>query len=632
MFALALLSLAAWFAGASLARRWYPASRSERMLASLLLALGNIVLSIQLLGWSNLLTRLNLGLTSLLFSGAMAAFALRGKGREGIREGLRETLGELRSQLALPFDAIAETLRQRSGIAIGLIAAGGIWLWTSLLSWVAPSGAWDGLWYHEPMVGFALQHRGFGLVEVPRHLEWINGYPRTSEHFMLWLSAFGDRRLIDWTPQLMSPVAVLSVYLLAKRFTGWRLGAMAAAVVLWTIPGVVLQMRSTYIDVTVLAFYLASLHFMTRPKFSLPDLWMTALSLGILGGTKASMIFYLGILALPALASAVGLGRREGALKTGAHLGAAVVFILVLMAPSYLRNWVLHENPIWPLHHEIAGIELDGPEDFGNMQWSLSRNIDELWGVPEPGQDFHDTKRHAFGYSLSFVGLPLFLLAMLAAVGLLLRSPREELRKGVGSLLLLQALGWLTLALSPAYHWARYALPTPAVALVAITWVLHRFGARRLGEGLFVAMVLLNLITLKWAEPAWDVSPELAFELWHGSEEDRATTPTSGNHPPRELAVWRHRNVDEDDVVAMGNRVTFVANLWNEEMTNGVVYVPWRDAEDRRPYPERVLATGARIVVVEGRTPEGRAMSRAEGWERIGQGPYEDTWYRHRSD
>ena len=624
MLVLVLLTVFAWWSGAAVARKVYVTSAAERALASMLLAFGEIVFVIQVLGWSNLLTRLNLGLGSLACSAVVSAMALRGEWRAGAIA----TTKELGAQVALPFVAVAEAWREKSGVVIGLVATALLLVWTTLLSWLATSGAWDGLWYHESMVGFALQYEGFGLVEVPRHLEWVNGYPRTSEHLMLWLTAFEDRKLIDWTQQLVSPIALLSVYVLAKRHNGgWRVGAAGIAVTLWTIPAVVLQMRSTYIDVTVMSCFLAVLVFVTRRPFRVPDLWMTALALGLLGGTKASMLLYMCMLGLPALWSAAALGKREGWLRVVAHALGGVALIAVLMAPSYVRNWVLHDNPIWPLHYEIAGIELEGPEDFGNMQKSTEEVIHELWGHPTPGQDYHDTQKHAYGYSLSFVGIPLLLAALFFMARRLVFGPR---RREVWALWVTVLFGFLTLALSPAFHWARYALPAPAVGLVACAWVLHEWRARRLAEGLITAMIVLNLITLKWADPGWDVSVETAYELLHRSEASRIATRTSNNLPPEELVHWRIRNVREGDVVAMGNRITFVSNLWNERMNSRVVYVPWHDAEDRRPYPERVLGTGARIAVVEGNTPEGRAMSRAEGWERIGKGPYEDTWYQLR--
>src|SRR5260221_10003140 len=90
----------------------------------------------------------------------------------------------------LPLEAVQVTWRERSPALIGTLAVPLLCAWTFYLSYLAASSSWDGLWYHEPMVAWALRHHGFALVDVPTSMEWVNGYPRLAENMMLWAVAF----------------------------------------------------------------------------------------------------------------------------------------------------------------------------------------------------------------------------------------------------------------------------------------------------------------------------------------------------------------------------------------------------------------------------------------------------------
>lgn len=624
MIVLATLSALALLAGIVAGRRLYPESRSEAALHAMLTALALILAPIQALGWTGHLDALSLGGSVLALSLATITVPLA----RGVRPA--ELGADVLALLRLPLDALVEAWRARSAALVMLPATLGLFAWTLWLAWLAPSGSWDGLWYHEPMVGFALQNRGFELVELPTHLEWVNGYPRTSEHLMLWATIFGDRRLIDGVPSVIGIVALLAFVCLARAHAPrggqtWRTGAIGLGCVLLTIPGAILQMRSTYIDVNVLAGYVAALHYVTRPGFRARDAWSAALALGFLGGTKATGLAYVvllggfGVLRIVALAIRE---RRATALGVGLA-GAALVVLLVL--PSYWRNWALHQNPIWPLRYEsrLFGT-FEGPHDISNMQWPADQVLNELFGVPTPGQDYHDTRRHAFGYSLSFVGLPLLALALIAMVARAWRALAERERGGLGREGLLAAalaLGAFPFVTSPAYYWARYSLPMPAVGLAAVFAWLSTGRARRFGEAAVLTMGVLNLITLWWAAPGWDVTTEKALELASLTTDERVHAQVSHNLMPVEASRLRQERIGTGDLVVFDDEVTFVANLWNERMDNRVLHVPF---QGRQAWLERLAELAPEWVVVRRGSAEEAALRASEGRFRMltaGQGP-----------
>lgn len=628
MLVLLTLSSLALLAGIAVGRLLYPESRTEAALHACLTAIAIVLAPIQALGWTGTLDRVSLGVSVLALSVIAIAFAVARR-PAGERTGV---LGrDAAAVLALPIEAMREAWRARSSVLFLFPFTLGLFAWTLWLAWLAPSGAWDGLWYHEPMVGFAIQNRGFELVELPVHLEWINGYPRTSEHLMLWASIFGDRRLIDGVPSLMGVLALLAFVAMARVHGSWRTGAIGLGCVLLTIPGVILQMRSTYVDVGVLAGYLAALHFVTRPGFGTRDAWSSALALGLLGGTKATGIAYVALLGGVGVLRIASLAWRKRSARPLLVGLAGIALVVLLVAPSYARNWALHENPIWPLRYESRLLgTFEGPHDLSNMQWPADQVLTEMFGAPTPGQDYHDTRRHAFGYSLTFVGLPLFLLALFAMVARLWRALGRRDREGAGRegrLAALLALGGFPLATSPAFYWARYALPTPAVALVAIHAWLSRGRDRTLGEAAIAAMGVLNLITLFWAAPGWDVTVEKAMELASLAPSERVHAQVSHNLLPIEASRLREERIGAGDLVVFDDQVAFIGNLWNERMSNRVLFVPFTT---RAEYLARLDELGAEWVVVRQGSVEESTLRGSDGrFQMLADGQGDDViWAR----
>jgi hypothetical protein len=620
MLPLLALTTLALTGGTALASRFYRESRSERALAGIVLALFIVHGSVHVLGWTNGLTAPSLAaLAASLSALAWIAGVVRDP------HGPARAFDALVDLVRLPIEAITLTARERSPALLGAIAVPLLCGWSLYLSYLAPSSSWDGLWYHEPMVAWALTHHGFSLVEVPTGMEWVNGYPRFAENLMLWSCAFWDRRLIDAVPSVLGLEAWLAVYVLARRVTVSRSVALGAASVLVTIPAAVLQMRSTYIDLIVAAAFLPALHFATRSfggtlPFRRSDAWMTGIALGLYGSSKSNAPLFVAFLLLGALASTIGACRRERSLRVLGHALGALTLMLALVAPTYVRNWDVHHNPVWPLrvHVERLGIDFVGPSDFGNMQTSLAGNLGEMYAAPTPGQDYHDTRHHAYGYGLTFIGIPLFLIAFGIIVVRWLGGvvARDRMQRALyGSML---ALFWLTLPIqlaSPSHHWGRYSLPFPALCLVLIAGALARGRSIRAIDAAMSAMLVLNLITLAWADPGWSVTVDEIAELHALSASDRPHVQIGPQLYEPEFMRLRDETIGPHDVVAFSDDMAFVSNLWNERMTNQVVYIPFRGQSD---FLERVRAIHPTWIAVH---PTGMASialaDPSSGYERL---------------
>ena len=623
MLALLVLSTLALAGGTALASRVYRESRSERALAGIVLALFAIHGATHVLGWTDRLTPVSLGaLVATLSSLMLAAGVVRDPA------GPSRALDAFVDLVRLPVDALRLTWRERSPALLGVVAVPLASAASLSLSYLAASSSWDGLWYHEPMVAWALQHHGFALVEVPIQLEWVNGYPRFAENLMLWACAFWDRRFIDGVPSVMSLVAWLGIYVLARRVTPSRSIALGVASVIVTIPAAILQMRSTYIDLVVLAAFLPALHFATRPTFRRTDAWLAGLSLAMYASTKANAPLFASVLTLAALASTVRACRGERSMRVMLHALGALALMLAIVAPTPWRNWTVHHNPVWPLrvHVEAAGIDFVGPQDFGNMQASFSENLTEMYGVPTPGQDYYDTRHHAYGYGLTFLGLPLFVVAFLLTlvrwIGGIVAGDATR-RREAGQLL---AFFFLTVPIqlaSPSHHWGRYSLPFPALCLVIVAGALARGRSIRLLDAALGAMLVTNLIVFSWADPGWDVSTTELRELLEVAPSERAHVRVGNQIYEPDFMRLRDETLGPGDLVVFSDDMAFVSNLWNERMDSAVQYVPYQGAADFRA---RVAALGPVWVAVRpGRGAEMAMRDPSSGYHELMLGHAEEA-------
>jgi hypothetical protein len=614
-----LLSALLLAAALGLALRLGWSGRAELGLATGLLGAGLVVVPLQLLGWLGWLRPIPVAAAALALGGGILAATT------GDRARARELLRAAGALARLPGDAGLELLRSRSFALVGLAAVSGILPYTALVSYLAPDGSWDGLWYHQSIVGFALQNGGFALVDVPPSLEMVNGYPRCAELLSLWLVLFWDRRLVELVPTLAAPLFLLALYLLARRFAPRRIAVGLACALLLT-PGAILQLCSTYNDLTAAAFFLAALHFGTRPQgLRGRDAAMAGLALGLLAGTKGTGVVWAPLLAVAPFGRIGWRLLRERsrgasskiASELAPGLAAGLLLAVAIPGPVYLRNWVVHRNPVWPVDVEVLplGLHWPGPNREALHQGRGWREtLASLYEAPHPGLDFHDERNNSYGLGLPWLLLPLWLAALPAAIGTALRGSRERRDRALQALLLVAPCA-VALALSPALWWCRFNLPAVAGASVLLAWA---FGGRwaRFGEGALGATVVSALLLLGWASPAWDTPLPRVLELLRMDTAARAVEGVVSFSIEPRVARARERELGPGDVVALDEPIGLPAALWNERFSNRLVYLP---AGDGRGYLDRLDAAGAKWAATVVGGPGWRAL-RAEPlrWRELG--------------
>jgi hypothetical protein len=619
-----LVALAAVAVGA----RLYPGRRAELALATGSAWLGIVFSTVGVLGWGNSLTRRNLALLAAVASLALLVASLAPNFRERGVASLRA----LRSLAALPLGALRACVAERSVALAGVVATLVLLPYLAWLGYFAPSCSWDGTWYHEMIVGLAIQERGFGEARLPEHLELVNGYPRGGEHFAIWFALLGDRRLIDVPQTAAAPLLLVAFYVLARRVGASTASALGYAAVMLLVPGYLLQLRSTYVDATVVTLYLAAGAFATRPELRGRELIFCGLCLGMVAASKQTgvvMAALLGALALiRGLTSLRGKPRRDRT-RTALALLAGSALLFALGAPIYLRNWVLHQNPVWPVTYAlpVLGVRFDGPSIDPVRGLSAIGTLATIFLPPKPGTQFSDIRDGGYGLAVPWIAVPLAALALLVALFRLAAGKREGRALHDPTLCLLAFVipTLLTLPLSPALWWARFNLQAPAAILLLAAWLFRR--RRWIGQAALGALLAVGLLSLLLYSPKWEIGFAQTLALMKRSPLERAAFRSRGWNMPEPTALARERELGPGDVLAYTSDVAFPGTFWNERFDNRVLYV---GAGFRELIPA-LEAARAKWVVVPMGGPHERVLHHSAFYERIGQASQSDAVYRRRA-
>lgn len=623
---LSTLTLAAAVAAMGITLRTAPEGRAEMGMTFTLVLFALLGGPVLLLGYANLLLPLPLACVSVLCT--TASFLASARGR-GVRAHGGDILRGGARLLRLPADALASCVRPPSFAAVGLLASALGIAWSVWLGYLAPSESWDGFFYHEPMVGFALQNQGFRAVDLPPSLvvQATNGYPRFCEGISLWFVVFTDRSLIEVGNTLAAPGLMLATFSIMSRFCRDRVTCIGWSAVVLLIPAMLSQLRTTMVDVQVTFFALAAISYATRTTLRLRDCSLAILAMCILIASKS-----LGLGWFPpiALLVAVRLGvhhlpkRRTSALLVAALGGLALAGCASL---TLVRNWVHFNNPVWPITftNEQLGVSWPG---LGGVE-SLNRRLTfQAWIAQEyhhPTGGVGDLVARDYGYAVVWIVVPLGLAAILVA---LWDSLRARLRRApdfrAEGLLLLAGLGLAFLGISPDLAIARFNTSATVILVVCAAWLAERAQGPRLGEGALAAAVTLAVVPWVWTGYllGLDLDWKGVAALHQRSAQERRTMNFAKFQMPASTAERRERELLSRDLVVFTQELAFVGVLWNWEMSNRVEYLEFRDPEQ---FMANLDVRQPKWVVVGERSGAYRALAaRPQDWGIVGPAVAQD--------
>ena len=585
------------------------------------------------LGYASWLYRGSLAAASVATS--IAAFAASARGRPAA-DHARATLAAARAIARLPGEAFGLTRSARSFALLGLAGAAFAVVASAWLSYLAPSESWDGFFYHEPMVGFAIQNHGFRMVSLPRDMvvQAANGYPRLCESFALWFVIFTDKTLIEIGDTVAAPGLLLAVYVLARRYSsdcaalvGW-----SAAVLL--VPAMLSQMRTSMIDVEVTFFLLAAVHFATRPRLRVRDAAAATLATALVVASKSPGLAW----APPIVAVAYGrLLWTHGRARPRAALALAVAGSAALAgiaALTFARNWLAFGSPLWPLSYDNPRLHIHWPGLVTLARITPSPPLSKLLSVKygRPTGGVGDIIARDYGYGVPWVVLPLAAVSLVAALA---TAARARLRRrpdaATENLLLVALLGAAFVAGSPSLNIARFNVHVVAIAMLAVAWAAGRLrDGARFHEGAVAATLVMTMVPMAWTD--WFFQRRVAdmVTLLRSSPAERAVMNVEGFEMPADVARMRERELGPGDLVVFTQPLAFPGVLWNHAMSNRVAYVELRSVAS---FLAEVDWLRPKWVIVGVGSPAARAL-REDGagkrWERVGTAVAQDRTEAYR--
>lgn len=607
--------------------------RAESFVAWTALFYALITAPVMALGYAGALWPWALAAASLVTSSA--TFFASARGRD-LRAHTREIARAARGFVTMPWDGVRLAVRAGSFVTLGLAAATLAIVGSLVLTYLAPSESWDSFFYHEPMVGFALQNHGFRMVDLPPSVvvQQVNGFPRLCQSLALWFVVFTDRTLIEIGNTLAAPGLMLSMYSLARRRGADAVSAMGWAAALLLTPAMYSQLRTALIDVQVGFFLVAALHFATRPVVRLREALVATLCLALLLGSKGTALVWAPPLALVVavrLWRSAREGRRRAALALIAGGGVALAGVASL---TLVRNHLAFGNPLWPVSYQIPALHISWPGLISMEKMGAAMSVRELLAQKyhHPTGGVGDILARDYGYGVPWVVVPLAAAAIVVAA---IRSIRGRLRREPDPVAedaaLVAGLGLLFLGLPPGPTVARYNVELMAIAMACVAYLASSLrGAPRLHEGAVACTLILSVVPWVWTGflGGLEVDVEDITLLLRRSAQERASMNFASFQMPAEVARRREQELGPGDLVVFTQDEIFIGVLWNHRFDNRVEYLPFEGA---RSFLSRLDERCAKWVIV-GRQSGGRSALEAHAatWQQVGVAVRQDSTLAYR--
>ena len=450
------------------------------------------VLAFGLLAWALCVTTVGVAglLLGSLAGGTLLALSLgwcAGAGfvawRRGASNGLADRVrggwAATRAVLGWPPTAVAATV-----IGLALV-------WRMVLAVRLPIVDILGWQYHLVFVDVWLQSDAIVRVSQNR---WTDGWPATGELLTTWLAAFTRTdALTGFTGLLPIPIAMVATTGLARAFGAERPTSLLAGLLFGMVPAVLAMAGTTYVDTAFTAAVISSWWLGIRIVRGERDA-SAALLFGIAAGLALGIKGTSFVLILPMLA-VVGIGTilalvtavrgRTGPGSPVIRLAAVSVPVLLLGGSWYLKNAIVHGNPVYP----VGLGPFEGLEAGSYGAPTVPRVLVGLGQIEQVARSWaYDWQLTDYAYNVRPGGFGHAWLAVLplAAVGLVILSRR----RAWAELALVMAPAVLTLVLLTSPWYARYTLFIPALALPLAALALSEIAP------LFRAAVVWALVML----------------------------------------------------------------------------------------------------------------------------------------
>jgi len=443
-------------------------------------------------------------------------------------------------------------------------------LWILVLVYLFPVFDMDGLVYH--MVSAAGWIQDGRIHELPYHI-WSNVYPHNTELVSTWLLLFlKSDTFIDGLQLIFCFGGMLATAGIAKHIGLSKVNAVISGMLFLLTPIVLVQCRTTYIDVAFASMFLISFYFLLRfeSERKMVDLFLSALAAGFTLGMKYSALPYTGMVLLILILILLRelLGRRIG--SSGFLQGIVLILlpVFVLGTVWYMRNWVLYGNPFHPFTITLLGHELfhgigtpqevlynnaNTPEQLRNIPYW--KQIWTSW-ISEPEVTVYDQRLGGLGLQWILLEFPAIII--LGVYGLF------KQRKYVWMMLIPLAL---IFAVQPQNWWSRYTIFIVAPGAIALVFLIEQISMVAVRSVLHFVMFVAVLASMYFSATQAMFPPERVLQVLRMSSDERTL---GGVFDPRYRWV---DGMQEGTTIAFTNDMPYLYTLFGSRLQNKPVMI-----------------------------------------------------------
>jgi len=360
---------------------------------------------------------------------------------------------------------------------------GGFLIVKLLINIINPPFGWDSLNYHFTFPVDWIKHGKLSMTITISDDPTPPYYPINNNLIYLWLIfPFKSVFLADLGQLPFFIAAFFACYSIARKFNLNREYAFIAASLFSITPNYFKQIEFGYADIMMAALFLISLHFLLLlyDDFKLKNIFFASVSLGILLATKTVCVPYTAILLLFLLYS-FGINLKKiGVRRILTYLLFFAIFFIFFGGYSYIRNFILTANPLYPLNARIFGFHI-----FKGVMHASTYRAHWLYG------DFNLYKLF-FSEGMGAQFIILFFPAMILSLpALILIRKKRNLDFRLVYLLILPLLLFLTFRYLIPQLWTRFLYPFLGVSAIVALYLLRQFNIPQKAIGIVTAVCFL---------------------------------------------------------------------------------------------------------------------------------------------
>lgn len=472
--------------------------------------------------------------------------------------------------------------------------------WLVFLGFLFPSYSWDALYYHLPIVGQIIQSGAIQESTNPSFIQqYINIFSKNINLFFLWNVIFlKNDVIVDLSQLCFTIIGVLSVYSMAVKLKVRKEYALYCSVLFFFTPVIILQSTTNYVDVAVSMLFIITANYMLhddRIRHSKEarntSLLLSGLATGILLGSKPTGPVFLLVIVIVFSAhyfmSKFNLFSHDPRVNVNVPDRDWKTICIYYCVPVlltggfwYIRNWILHGNPVYYMDVSIFGVTIfkgmksdwvePAPAVIDKLNYFTS--LLHVW-LEKVEYYMYDSRFSGFGPVWFILFLPAIFFALIRAV--------------VGkhySFLFISSILLITFFLHPRNWTTRYVMFVVGYGALSFGLVLEYFHNRaRIIR--FVVLLLASYTFLTANSPC--IMPGQIKEFVGIPPGER----TLSKHKPfnidtkvhREYGywIWIENNILPGDTLIYTFEVfdldarnpLFTAKLWNSGFSNKVAYV-----------------------------------------------------------